>query len=203
MLIWIPKTAGTSVWKTLDTWHCPALLEPFEVRTLFPQRGLITYGHQSYRELLQTGWVSEEFDRRAFKFCFVRNPFDRAVSLFSYLSKYGLLPERLSFYTFAHLVRDGAFDPIGLYNFRGLSQCNPQVRWITHPDGSRFVDFVGRHENIDADFKRVCAELGVSGELRQDNRIARAPYSEYYNVDSRRAIEQAYAEDLDAFSYRF
>ena len=42
--IHIPKTAGTSVWKTLDAWHCPALLEPFEVRTLFPQRGLITFG---------------------------------------------------------------------------------------------------------------------------------------------------------------
>ena len=64
IFIHIPKTAGTSILKSLGGWagdHC------------------------SYREYLQ---ASPTKFKEYFKFCFVRNPYDRLVSTYNYL-KYG------------------------------------------------------------------------------------------------------------------
>ena len=102
VFVWIPKAAGTSISTALAsaTGSCLTLLSPGQVTACFPQRGLVTFGHQSYGQLVDEGYIDHEFDRRSFKFCFVRNPFDRTVSLFHYLRKKGCLHQKTSFRTF-------------------------------------------------------------------------------------------------------
>ena len=74
VFVWIPKAAGTSISTALAsaTGSCLTLLSPGQVTACFPQRGLVTFGHQSYGQLVDEGYIDHEFDRRSFKFCFVR-----------------------------------------------------------------------------------------------------------------------------------
>jgi hypothetical protein len=203
VFVWIPKTAGQSVAGLLAEHGCARLKDPWAVRHCFSQRGLVTFGHQSYPALLAAGLVSPAFDQRAYKFCFVRNPYERAVSLFAYLKAKRRLHAQVSFKTFAHLVHDGALEEVGLYNWKGLSQCNSQLAWMQDSRGRTFVDFVGRTETLDEDMAKVCGELGIEGRLPRDNVGDHGFYRDYYDDESRRLVGRAYADDLDQFGYQF
>lgn len=203
VFIWIPKAAGTSIWTALNRHHCPKLKDPYAVRHCFSGKGIITFCHQSYLSLKDEGLIDSNFDASAFKFTFVRNPFDRTVSMFTYLQKTGVLHDRMSFKTFCFMLNDRAFAPIGSYNDQQLSICNPQVEWIKNSDGSSLVDFVGRMENVAADFHIVCDKLGITCDLPHSNRSVHGRYVEYYDDVSRSIIEDVYAEDLQHFDYRF
>jgi hypothetical protein len=125
--IWIPKTAGTSVYKTLGAVRRKALPR---IKYRFANNGFYTFGHMDYAQLVAQGHVSKEYDKSAYKFAFVRNPYDRAVSLFFYLKKVGTISPDETFLSFCLKLDEKEFEPIGLYNVSGLSQCNPQVRWL-------------------------------------------------------------------------
>jgi hypothetical protein len=203
VFIWIPRTAGTSIWTMLESNGCPKLKDTYAIKHCFAERGLVTFGHVSYRYLLESGLVTPEFDRRAFKFTFVRNPFDRAVSLFHFLKRQRYLHANVSFRTFAGLLEDKAFDPVGPYNLRGLSQCNCQTDWLKGADGKLHVDFIGRWEHLAEDAKELAAELGVAAELPHLNSTDRGDYRAYYDDETRDIVARAYAEDLTELAYEF
>ena len=146
---------------------------------------------------------NQEFDQRAFKFCFVRNPYDRAVSLYFYLKKIGDVHHKLSFKGFVRVLQNRAIPEIGLYNRQELSQCNSQVRWLKNRKRELLVDFIGRFENIEKDFKKLCSELGTKGQLPHVNRTEHTHYKNYYDDETKRIIANIYAEDLEQFSYAF
>ncbi len=132
VFIWIPQTAGTAIWTTLNNSHCPKLKDPYAVRHCFCNHGMVTFGHQSYRGLKKTGYVKQSFDDSSYEFCFVRNPYDRAVSSFHYFKKHGVFHANLTFTTFCYILRDGAFDPVGPVLRRAVSWLpQPMKRLIT------------------------------------------------------------------------
>ncbi len=106
--------------------------------------------------------------RDYYSFAFVRSPYNRAFSF--YADKYLQLTDekRLHFITpYYGTSQGGSFDdlcrwlntPYGSDAFADrhwLSQC----RQVMLDDG-RLPDFVGRCENLDADFKTVCEHLGM------------------------------------------
>lgn len=203
VFIWIPKTAGSSVWTFLRQYHCPKLKSYYAAKHCFCQRGWVTFAHQSYPQLLEANVVNQEFDQRAFKFCFVRNPYDRAVSLYFYLKRIGDVHHKLSFKGFVRVLQNRAIPEIGLYNRQGLSQCNSQVRWLKNRKRELLVDFIGRFENIEKDFKKLCSELGTKGQLPHVNRTEHTHYKNYYDDETKRIVANIYAEDLEQFSYAF
>ncbi|MDX5385517.1 MAG: sulfotransferase family protein [Marinobacter sp.] len=195
VFIWVPKAAGTSVYNCLDA---PKLKSLNYVKYRFPGRGIVTFGHMDYLALVRKGYVSARFDRNSYKFAFVRNPYDRAVSLFSYLKSRGKIPEDQSFLDFLRRLIDEGFEPIGLYNVQGLSQCNPQVRWIENID----MGFVGKVESLEQDFSVVCRALRMEHvDLPRLNESSRDTYENYMCVESRQIIEHLYREDFEAFGY--
>jgi len=163
----------------------------------------VTFGHMSYQELVRNGYVSSDYDRRSFKFSFVRNPWDRAVSLYFYLKKVGFIHKNKKFRTFLYEIEDDALPPIGLFHSKALSQCNKQLDWITDEKGRVFVDFVGRYENIESDFSRVCEELSIERQLPRRNITAHSHYTRHYDQESRKIVERVYAGDIDYFGYKF
>jgi hypothetical protein len=204
LFIWVPKCAGTSIYTTLVEHGC------FEKRwekplAPFGNRGMITFGHVGIQHLVSAGVVAPKYLHRAFKFAFVRNPFDRIVSLYYYLKKirFNPLPESMSFEEFCQVLERGDYPPIGLYNHRGLNQCNPMVRWLYDERGQLMSDFVGRYESIEEDFQQLCDRIGIRGHLPRHNTTEHPPYRDHYSVRTRRIVEQVYREDLERFDYSF
>jgi hypothetical protein len=204
VFVWVPKCAGTSLWRTIVGCDRPFFRSPQDVQDLFPQRGTVTFGHQSYTQLVDKGLVSRDFDQRAFKFAFVRNPFDRTVSLFHYLKTTRHLHENTSFRTFCYLIRDRAFRSVGLFNHLGLSQCSPQSDWLVDSQGKLFVEFIGRFETMQEDYERLMRRLGLpAASLTHLNKTKRERYIDYYDDECREIVATCYRDDLERFDYQF
>jgi chondroitin 4-sulfotransferase 11 len=79
----------------------------------------------------------------------------------------------------------------------------PQSDWITDTSGEILVDFVGRFENFEQDFHRVCDRLKCKAELPHKKKSERGDYQSYYDRESRDIIGDWFRKDIDRFGYKF
>jgi len=166
------------------------------VKYRFSQIGLVTFGHMDYYRLVIQGYINNEYDRTAFKFCFCRNPYDRAVSSYMYLTKKMDSPPSLL--QFRQGIQKNGIDPIGLYNSKVMSICNPQVRWIENIK----VDFIGRFESLSEEIDLLMQQLSLPPlKIQHRNKSHKNPWNEFYCLESKRIIEELYAEDFSYFNY--
>ena len=137
----------------------------------------------------------QDFDR-LFKFAFVRNPYDRLVSAWSWRC----FPYRSS--TFRDFV-------LNLDFWRAIDVGNhlrPQVEFIHSKTDGLLVDFVGRFEQINEDLQILADRIGVPDLAKQmghQNR-SRDPsddYRRYYDEETRGIVRLVYAEDFRTFGY--
>jgi hypothetical protein len=202
VFIWIPKTAGSSIYTILGA--PPELKKMHLVRNRFVNKGIVTFGHMDYRELVRRGYVSTRFDESAIKFAFSRNPYDRCVSLYEYLKtqkimKQKKVPGSESFLSFCRRLKNSGCENIGLYNVKGFSQCNPQVRWI---ENTR-MDFIGKYESLEEDCAKIFSILGLpAARLPHLNATHHADYRSYYCSESKEIVEEFYKEDFRYFGYK-
>jgi hypothetical protein len=132
-----------------------------------------------------------------FKFGFVRNPWDRVVSL--YHRSEGLqLKGKMSFDEFVEWIKYSS------------STCNHpvphtnQLDWLVDPHGNILVDFIGRFVSLADDWKQVAKKLKVTTELPHKNKNPnKNHYSEYYNTKTRDIIARKFCIDIEHFEYTF
>jgi hypothetical protein len=70
-------------------------------------------------------------------------------------------------------------------------------------DGEQLVDFVGRFENLDEDFGKICERLGLDAELSHISKTKHKHYRSYYDDETRELIHDMYKKDLEMFGYEF
>jgi hypothetical protein len=150
----------------------------------------------------------------AFKFGFVRNPWDRLVSWWSMIDNarhyvdqaqppnafFGYVLERAkSFEDFLLRCDDEIFDSDGRKNiFRN------QIDYLIDDNGAVIVDFVGRFERLQEGFDEICRHLGRAPvELPRTNASRHAAYTEYYTPTTAEIVAKRYARDIERFGYRF
>lgn len=186
IFIHIPRTGGTSVESLLRDESCELLSNQWH-----PTVRHAPLNHLTLQEMIDHGFVSVETLRSYFKFCFVRNPWDRAVSEAAYLG--GILGgDDLT----AKLSRMLERDTYG-------NHIRPQVEFIDTSHGVG-VDFIGRFETLQRDVDKVCAVLGLPRRrLSLRNGTAHRPYWTCYDDVLRRKVEMKYACDIERFAYRF
>ena len=92
-----------------------------------------------------------------FKFAFVRNPYDRFIS--------GVISQIPAGVEFNEYVR-GRF---GLNEIQSLSVMRTQYSFVRR-NGQIGVDFVGRFENLEEDWKIICKKLGIRKKLPHENK---------------------------------
>jgi len=196
LFIWVPKCAGTSIFTVLEKHGCLKLKFMAHARK-FRNKGSVTFGHMSLETLVERGVVTRGYLDRAFKFGFVRNPWSRMVSLWSYLVEGGILRKGVDFEEFLEKVAAGV-SPVGPYNRKGLSQTRPASEWLQ--EGS--VDFIGRVERPE-DFEALGRHLGIQGAFPVLNTSSHGDYRQYYTPKTRKIVAELYADDIQRFEYRF
>lgn len=176
----INKTAGTSVGHAI---------------------GLPVKRHLTAREVIRL--IGREDWDAAWKFSFVRNPWDRAVSLYEYRrmkDRTGIGSDGLPFGEWVQRVFGEDPDP-AYHNKR--RPFLPQSDWLKDDRGRISLEFIGRFERLAEDFQRVAERIAPGAELPRLNASRRREYSEYYDARSRDTVARRFAEDIDRFAYRF
>ena len=143
----------------------------------------------------------ERFER-AFKFAFVRNPWDKVLSHYHYrmrTNRNGLADAGLDFRTWV-LKAYGERDPRWHDDPRMFMA---QRLWLDDDAGRCLVDFVGRFERLEQDFGEACRRMGVQATLPHVKVTRHAPYREACDDETRALVARVFAAELEAFGFEF
>lgn len=198
LFVWIPKNAGTSFYEALKTSvNMKMFLKINDINKKFISKGSATFGHINVVELLNENIIDKSYYEDSFVFCICRNPYDRFVSLFHYLKKQNRIPKDYMPVDLIHDIVKG-IPPVGLYNFKGISQCNRQVDWI---EGLK-INKVLRFENLNTDALQLAKELGFKISLPHVNQSDnRKKIHEELDSKTIELIQKYYQEDFISFNY--
>lgn len=140
------------------------------------------------------------FDPRAwndfFKFCFVRNPYERAVS--DYLWRIRSRGHDLDFRQFLEQVHAA--------RQQEPAESPRHDNWPIYTINDEIVaDEVGRYENLTEDFGRICARIGVPAEgLPVAKKVVQSyDYRSYYGEREKELVADIYGHELKTFGYTF
>lgn len=187
----IPRTGSTTLRNVLgiDEWRWPQ----------FHRSG----GHQT--ALFYRDFFTEEVWAEIFTFTIVRNPWDRMLSW--YLSDLGkTISEDITFEKF--LADPTRYVP-------HLITCS---EYILDDDGNILVDFIGKYENLESDWKKILMKIADGwgdkiGANIEHNEFAKLPvlnvaagkkdYHDCYNADMRERVAELCKRDIELFDYEF
>jgi len=141
-----------------------------------------------------------------FKFCFVRNPWERIASLYfdkvkdvlyGPLERYKGLQAGMSFGDFVRVIGE-------VPDEEGDEHFISQSAFVTDVHGRLLVDHVGRFERFEEDWKKICGLTGIPfyGPGRF-NISGRKDYRTLYDAHTKKMVAERYKEDLDIFKYVF
>lgn len=160
------------------------------------------WGHMPAEKIYS--YIGPEIWNSYFKFCTVRNPFDRVLSHF-YLdlmhNESEMSPEKFEVYCTA----------------RGTNEIEIFRNWLlenSSTDRHNYViqnqvcmDFFVRLENLHEDLSFVCEKIGVKYEpqklptLKQGQTKRKYDIADFYDRSSIEVIEQRYGWELEQFGY--
>lgn len=147
-------------------------------------------------------WCDEVAFEKFFKFCFVRHPISRFISAYEFLNSGGTAQGD---YEFKNRVLDKYSD---INDFVENWVCSKNILkkehfipqcFYTHVNGESVMDFVGRYESIDEDYKYIMGQVKGLPELPFVNKGERV--GSILNDRSEAKLRQVYAEDFRIFGY--
>ena len=151
--------------------------------------------------------------RDYFKFCFVRNPWDRLLSAFAIMNEAktathwpgGMLWSREHLRDYPDFERFVlALDDAKVRrSIMAYDHFRPQLDWLTLPSSTISAVFVGRFESLEDDFAFIAKRLGIAAPLPMENASKHRPYPEVYSQKMRGIVENLYGGDIRAFAYSF
>ena len=175
----IPKTAGISISNSLF--------------------GDVKWGHRS------VGFYKSHYGEKVFnslyKFCFVRNPYDRLFSAYTFLKEGGINNQDLEFSN-SYLQEFASFDEFVLKGLEKEEIMNwvhfkPQYTFVCDENDNIVMDFVGKMENLNADFNAVCKHLNIESELQKLNMSATKKND--FSEEVKTMIKLKYQKDFNLF----
>ncbi len=191
----VPKTGSTSIRSIIGSPEKPHLNIKEIKEKFFHEFDLDTtnvFTHFLKRKKVELKW------KKYFKFGFVRNPWDRVVSL--YLRKEGIqMSKEMSFPEFVHWIQNSSDTSIH------PSKHKNQLDWFLSDNQELEVDFIGKFENINKDWQFISNKLGITNILPHENKnmIKKKHYTEYYTNELRDIIADKFRVDIEYFDYKF
>ena len=175
----IPKTAGISISNSLF--------------------GDIKWGHRNV-DFYKSHYGEKVFNS-LYKFCFVRNPYDRLFSAYTFLKKGGINNLDLEFSN-SYLQEFANFSEFVLKGLEKEEIMNwvhfkPQYTFICDENDNIVMDFIGKMENLDTDFNTVCKHLNIVSELQKLNMSAGKKNN--FSEEVKAMIRLKYQKDFNLF----
>lgn len=173
-----------------------------------PQKPLDT--HATARQIKT--YLHPNFDSYL-SFAFVRNPWDRLYSWYTFLcqgtSVRFELKDRTTKMGFKRWLMDHEHVMVRTFERKEKTiggQKRSQLDWITDEDGNRIVDYVGKFETLHEDyefvreFHKLKAGPLPKAQMRKSNH---GKYQEAYDDEMREFVETYFARDIETFGYTF
>lgn len=133
---------------------------------------------------------------RYFKFAFVRNPWERLVSEYEFLLRktdHGRHEKVKRLAGFAQFI-DMQIPRRDAY----------QSNMLCDRGGVLLMDFVGKLEHLEADWKTVCERIQIDYQpLPRKNVTRRRHYQDYYTDATVEKVRIHWARDIALFNYQF
>ena len=207
LFVHIAKTGVTSIrativrYRRLDPYYLPQFicsrishLTGHRLGCKFPRHAKIVAAKEMLpRELFES----------LFKFAFVRNPWDLQVSSFHHIRRERphLVAGHEDFEEFLRYK----LNPNRPYQFHIDTSIERQSDYLVDLHGKVLVDFIGRYENIEADFREACRRIGITPPLLAHRRKAknRSDYRSYYSDATADLVAERFKKDIDLFDYTF
>jgi len=133
-----------------------------------------------------------------FKFTFIRNPWDRFVSIYHYLLNTTFcFKDKIDINEFARTI-------FLTKNNHCKWHCLPQYFHLLDEYNNLNIDFIGRFENLQQDFNFVCDKIRTpQQQLPHENATNHKHYTEYYDDETKQIVSEKYAKDIEYFGYEF
>jgi len=187
----VPKTAGKSTLANL-------IKENMSVSNLF-HCGIIEY--RDYKTIPS--------------FAFVRNPWDRLISLFFFFEGGGLYPgssphpnDLRIFQTYIKAYNGdfGKFVRCEIAKGKITSErmfC-PQSELLCDGNNNIAVDLIGKYEYFYKHLKTICEKFNISLSASSKINVSRHKhYAEYYDSETKKIVKNAYLSDVEMFGYEY
>ena len=201
IFIHITKCAGTSITHALVpllgeddlVLGCTAEGEKLNLASL--KRGGL---HKHSKAAEAQAILCEDIWQRYYTFAFIRNPWDRQVSIYHW---WLTTPWRDDDDIHAAVAEMRDFEDFVLSPPPNQTSC---IEYLTAGDGTIMVDFIGRYERLDEDFKTLCRTLSLPQRpLDKINTTEHDQFTQYYNPLTRDLVSERFRADREAFGYVF
>ena len=154
----------------------------------------IGHGHISVREIRQL--LTTDIWETYYKFAIVRNPFDRFISVCSFLNRGN---------------DEFRSNPIGWMKaalrrpkFKNRVLVRPQLHQLVDANNKLGLDYIGRYEDLQKSIDSIMSNLGLPiTHLNKRNSSAHADYRNYYDEELQEIVASYYKGDLELFGYDF
>lgn len=183
LFIHIPKSGGTSI-----------------ATALFGKATGHSYLYEFYL-------ANKKYTKEFFKFCVVRNPYDRLVSAYAHIAhrecnaSFKKIFKELNIKTFEDLIMN--LDNHDSYQklTNSIVHLRSQHELIYHKKVK--MDEIFKFENFNMIEERLNKRLATEIKIKKLNSSPRSDYKSYYNDYSRSVIDRIYKKDLEVFNYSF
>jgi len=181
IFIHINKTGGTSIDKSL---------------------GISVKKHLTAKQIIDI--VGEKKWKESFKFTFVRNPWDKVVSHYKYRVKTNQTNLKEKNISFAEWVKKTYGKNKDSLYYDNPQMFYQQTDWLKDNNGKIDIDFIGKFENMNNDFKYIQKKIKIFNNLPHLNKTVPTNYKDFYTekelID---IINDAFKEDIKLFNYTF
>ena len=175
-----------------------------------PDLRLTYIGHEADLNNYMTIAQYKKRHPQCFAFAFVRNPYDRLVSAFHYLSQGGM--EEVDQRDSDEYVRayEGDFRRFVLHALAGPQpprifqqiHFRPQMDWVSDEGGRILIDYLGRFESMESAYEELGRQLGIPlPPPFHENKSEHLHYEKYYDETLRALVARAYRADFERLGY--
>ena len=192
----VPKTATHAIREALRSYlgrHDWEQCTLFEKR-YFPIESLARIGHGHITSAQIQPFLLPGMWERFFKFCVVRNPYDRFVSYCYFMYENGQRMHEAPLLTMKKTIDDE--------KTRGRVLFRPQHEFVTDEDDRISVNYVAKYEKLQSHFDDICRRIRLpTHRLPTVNASPRPPYQECYDGELLEKVQGFYAKDFALFDY--